>query len=63
MPPSGPPIKPGGSVFGFDIRQHRRRFYLETRDPKYTPIWKLEPFKQAYKRESGPFAFWYRRSG
>ena len=35
-------------------------FYLSTRDPKYTPIWKLEPFKQAYQREAGPFAWLYR---
>ena len=35
-------------------------FYLSTQDPKYTPIWKLEPFKQAYKREAGPFAWVYR---
>ncbi|MCZ7562838.1 MAG: (Fe-S)-binding protein [Burkholderiales bacterium] len=35
-------------------------FYLATGDPKYTPIWKLEPFKQAYKREAGPFAWIYR---
>lgn len=35
-------------------------FYVTTEDPKYTPIWKLEPFKQAYKREYGPFAFLYR---
>ena len=35
-------------------------FYLTTQDPKYTPIWKLEPFKQAYKREAGPFAWLYR---
>jgi Fe-S oxidoreductase len=35
-------------------------FYVQTRDPKYTPIWKLEPFKQAYKREAGPFAWFYR---
>ena len=35
-------------------------FYEVTHDPKYTPIWKLEPFKQAYKREHGPFAFFYR---
>ncbi len=35
-------------------------FYLSTHDPKYTPIWKLEPFKQAYKREAGPFAWLYR---
>jgi len=35
-------------------------FYVETGDPKYTPVWKLEPFKQAYKREAGPFAWLYR---
>jgi Fe-S oxidoreductase len=35
-------------------------FYVQTGDPKYTPIWKLEPFKQAYKREVGPFAWLYR---
>jgi Fe-S oxidoreductase len=35
-------------------------FYEVTKDPKYTPIWKLEPFKQAYKREYGPFATVYR---
>ncbi|GCB02062.1 sulfite reduction-associated complex DsrMKJOP protein DsrK (=HmeD) [Sulfuriferula multivorans] len=35
-------------------------FYIATENPKYTPIWKLEPFKQAYKREAGPFAAIYR---
>jgi Fe-S oxidoreductase len=35
-------------------------FYVTTHDPKYTPIWKLEPFKQAYKREAGPFSWIYR---
>lgn len=35
-------------------------YYEQTRDPKYTPVWKLEVFKQAYKREAGPFAFFYR---
>ena len=35
-------------------------FYEVTHDPKYTPVWKLEPFKQAYKREQGPFAIFYR---
>ena len=35
-------------------------FYEVTGDAKYTPIWKLEPFKQAYKREYGPFAPFYR---
>lgn len=31
-------------------------FFLETQDPKYTPTWKLEPFRRTYRRESGPFA-------
>jgi Fe-S oxidoreductase len=35
-------------------------FYAVTKDPQYTPIWKLEPFKQAYKREYGPFALVFR---
>lgn len=35
-------------------------YYVQTNDPQYTPIWKLEPFKQAYMREAGPFAFFYR---
>ncbi len=35
-------------------------FYLETDDPKYTPIYKIEPFKRAYQRTVGPFA-WLRR--
>ncbi|MBI3919710.1 MAG: (Fe-S)-binding protein [Betaproteobacteria bacterium] len=35
-------------------------FYVTTRDPKYTPIWKLEPFKQAYSRQAGPFACLFR---
>ncbi len=35
-------------------------YYVQTGDPKYTPIWKLEPFKQAYQREYGPFAWFYR---
>ncbi|MES2000582.1 MAG: (Fe-S)-binding protein [Pseudomonadota bacterium] len=35
-------------------------FYVASGNPKYTPIWKLEPFKQAYKREAGPFAMIYR---
>ncbi len=38
-------------------------YYVQTNDPKYTPIWKLEPFKQAYKREMSPFAFFYRTLG
>jgi ferredoxin len=32
-------------------------FHVRTDDPRYTPIWKIELFKQAYKREAGPFAF------
>ena len=35
-------------------------FYTATEDPKYTPILKVEPFKQAYKREAGPFAFFFK---
>jgi len=35
-------------------------YYVPTEDPKYTPIWKIEVFKQAYKREAGPFAFFYK---
>jgi Fe-S oxidoreductase len=31
-------------------------FYIGTGDPKYTPVWKLEPFRRAYFREVGPFA-------
>jgi Fe-S oxidoreductase len=31
-------------------------FYIATEDPQYTPIWKVEPFKQAYKRESSALA-------
>ncbi len=35
-------------------------YFVQTNDPRYTPVRKLEPFKQAYKREAGPFAFFYR---
>lgn len=35
-------------------------YYIATEDPKYTPILKVEPFQQAYRRESGPFAVFYR---
>jgi len=35
-------------------------FYVTSGDPQYTPIWKLEPFKQAYKREAGPFAWFFK---
>lgn len=38
-------------------------FYLQTEDPKYTPIYKIEPFKRAYQRTSGPFAWLYRALG
>ena len=38
-------------------------YYVQTGDPKYTPIWKLEVFKQAYKREASPFGFFYRLFG
>jgi Fe-S oxidoreductase len=38
-------------------------FHEVTGDPKYTPVWKLEPFKQAYKREYGPYATFYRVLG
>ena len=37
-------------------------FYTATEDPKYTPILMVEPFKQAYKREAGPFAFFFKPS-
>ena len=38
-------------------------FYIATEDPQYTPIWKVEPFKQAYKREASPFAPLFRLFG
>lgn len=38
-------------------------FYIATEDPKYTPILKAEPFKQAYRRESGAFAPFYKLLG
>lgn len=31
-------------------------FHLATRDPKYTPVHKLEPFRRAYLREASPLA-------
>jgi Fe-S oxidoreductase len=31
-------------------------YYIATEDPQYTPIWKVEAFKQAYKREASPMA-------
>lgn len=36
-------------------------YYKQTGDPKYTPIWKLEIFKQAYKREASPFSWLFKR--
>src|ERR1700723_4382877 len=38
-------------------------YYIATEDPQYTPIWKVEPFKQAYKRESSALAPLYRLFG
>lgn len=34
-------------------------FYVTSGDPKYTPIWKLELFKQAWRREAGPLSWLY----
>ena len=31
-------------------------FHIATRDPKYTPVYKLELFRRAYFREASPFA-------
>jgi Fe-S oxidoreductase len=39
------------------------QFYVETGDPRYTPIHKIAPFKQAYEREMGPFALIYKLFG
>lgn len=38
-------------------------FYIATEDPRYIPILKVEPLKQAYKREAGPFAPFFRWLG
>ncbi len=38
-------------------------FYVQTADPRYTPIHKIVPLKQAYDRELGPFAFAFRLFG
>ena len=38
-------------------------FHVRTDDPRYTPIWKIELFKRTYKRQVGPFAFFYRLLG
>lgn len=32
-------------------------FYVQTKDPQYTPIYKIQPLKRAYRREVGPLAF------
>jgi Fe-S oxidoreductase len=32
-------------------------FYVTSGDARHTPIWKLEPFKRAWQREAGPFAW------
>jgi Fe-S oxidoreductase len=39
------------------------QYYVQTGEAKYTPIHKIEPFKQAYEREVSPFAFAYRLFG
>ena len=39
------------------------QFYVQTGDPRYTPIHKIELFKQTYNRELGPFAFAYKFFG
>ena len=38
-------------------------FFITTGDARYTPIWKLEPFRRVYRRDSGPFAWLYRLLG
>ncbi len=38
-------------------------FYIATEDPQYTPIWKVEPFKQTYKREASAFAPFFKLFG
>jgi len=39
------------------------QFYVQTGDPRYTPIHKIELFKQTYNREMGPFSFGYKLLG
>jgi Fe-S oxidoreductase len=39
------------------------QYYVQTGDARYTPIHKIEPLKQAYHREAGPFAFAYKLFG
>ncbi len=61
-------VKDFGSTAGFYLEScvhcgacaDACHFYNATEDPKYTPIWKLEPFKKAYKREYGPFSVFYK---
>lgn len=38
-------------------------FYLVTREAKYTPIWKIEPFRRHYARTAGAFAWLFRAIG
>lgn len=38
-------------------------YFIATEDPKYTPILKVEPFKKAYRRESGAFSPFYKLLG
>ena len=38
-------------------------FYLNTNDPKYTPIHKLKPMERAYKRHKAPFSSFKRMLG
>ena len=38
-------------------------FYLNTGDPRFAPIHKVEPLKQTYKREAGPFAPFFKLFG
>jgi len=35
-------------------------FYVASGDPRYTPIWKLEPLARGYKREAGPLRWFYK---
>jgi Fe-S oxidoreductase len=38
-------------------------FHLVTRDPRYTPVFKLQPLLKAYRRSRGPFAAFTRALG
>ncbi len=35
-------------------------YFVQSGDPRYTPIRKIEPLKRYYRREKGPFAWLYR---